>query len=58
MIMQNITRYTMVEEYCELGLPTHYELFWAIAFISLALVGLFYAIFGKRVFFFYEQLKN
>jgi hypothetical protein len=54
MIMQNITRYTMVEEYCELGLPTHYELFWAIAFISLTLVGLFYAIFGKRVFFFNE----
>ncbi|CAF0966593.1 unnamed protein product [Adineta steineri] len=39
----------MLGEYCELRLPIHYELHWLIAYISLAFVGLFYAIFGYRL---------
>ena len=45
--MKNLTNQTMFEEYCDLKLPTHYQLPWLIAYISLAFVGLFYALLGK-----------
>jgi hypothetical protein len=50
--MRNITSRTLDNEYCELQLPAKYDLFLVIAFASLALVGLFNAIFGKTFFFF------
>lgn len=39
---------TLDDEYCDLKLPTNYQLHWIIAYVSLALVGLFYTILGKR----------
>ncbi|CAF3215932.1 unnamed protein product [Rotaria sp. Silwood2] len=47
--MTNLTNRTiMIHEHCDLKLPTHYDLHWLIAYISLACVGLFYGIFGYR----------
>ncbi|CAF0975006.1 unnamed protein product [Adineta ricciae] len=39
---------TFTGEYCDLKLPTRYELHWLISYISLALVGLFYGLLGYR----------
>ena len=52
--MKNLTNRTMIDEYCDLKLPTDYDLHWFIAYISLAIVGLFYALLGKKYFFFNE----
>jgi hypothetical protein len=38
---------TMIDEYCNLQLPVDYDLHWFIAYASLAIVGLFYALLGK-----------
>lgn len=38
----------MNDEYCHLNLPASYELYWLMAYSSLAIVGLFYAILGKH----------
>jgi len=47
-MMKNTTNHILLDEYCDLELPMNYELQWFIAYISLAFVGLFYAILGKR----------
>lgn len=39
---------TMTEEYCNLSLPDDYDLYWFIAYTSLAFVGLFYGLLGKN----------
>jgi len=48
--MKNLTNHTMLDEYCDLKLPKNYDLHWLIAYISLAIVGLFYALLGKKIF--------
>lgn len=40
------------EEICHLHLPEHYHLYWICAYLSLAIVGLFYALLGKKTFVF------
>jgi hypothetical protein len=50
--MKNLTNRTMIDEYCDLKLPKNYDLHWLIAYISLAIVGLFYALLGKNIFCF------
>lgn len=45
--MKNLT---ISDEYCELKLPNKYDLHWLIAYISLAVVGLFYVLLGKIFF--------
>ncbi len=51
-MMKNTTHHILLDEYCDLELPINYELHWFIAYVSLAFVGLFYAILGKRFDFF------
>jgi len=51
-MMKNTTNHILLDEYCDLELPINYELHWFIAYISLAFVGLFYAILGKWFEFF------
>jgi hypothetical protein len=40
-------RTMMTDEYCNLNLPVDYDLHWFIAYASLAILGLFYALLGK-----------
>jgi len=54
--MKNLTNRT-IDEYCDLKLPNNYDLHWLIAYISLAIVGLFYALLGK-IFSFEEYFKK
>lgn len=44
----NTNNRTLHEEYCDLKLPSNYQLHWIIAYASLALVGLFYTILGNE----------
>ncbi|CAF1080292.1 unnamed protein product [Rotaria sordida] len=39
---------TMIDDYCNLNLPIDYDLYWFIAYTSLAFIGLFYALLGYR----------
>jgi len=57
-MMKNITNHILLDEYCDLELPMNYELHWFIAYISLAFVGLFYAILGKWFDFFDKLIKK
>lgn len=47
--MKNLTNHTILNEYCELKLPNHYDLHWLIAYISLSIVGLFYTLLGTGI---------
>jgi hypothetical protein len=57
-MMKNTTNHILLDEYCDLELPMNYELHWFIAYISLAFVGLFYAILGKRLDFLDKLIKE
>ena len=41
---------TMLGEYCHMGLPAVYDFYWLVAYSSLTVVGLFYAVFGRTEF--------
>jgi len=45
--MQNQSQ-TINEEICHLHLPEHYHFYWICAYLSLTIVGLFYALLGYR----------
>lgn len=48
MIMKNDSSSHLInQEYCHLNLPAEYDLYWMIAHILIAIIGLFYAILGK-----------
>ena len=38
---------TITDEYCLLDLPADYELHWLIAYVALAVIGLFYGLLGR-----------
>jgi hypothetical protein len=47
----------MTDEYCNLNLPVDYDLHWFIAYATLAFVGLFYALLGKRTLIILKNKK-